>query len=130
MFRYDQIKVSYRCYMKKQKKKISYVKGNLSNVGFENDIQWQEMTSFTLAVGYAKPMKLTPELADIVGKQEATRKDCLDQLFIYIRKNNLQDPKNKAYFIPDSKMGKVFGQNKVRIMGMGAFVSKHLSQLK
>merc|ERR1712157_91288 len=42
--------------------------------------------------GLTKPMKLSAELADIVGKKEASRAECIKQLWAYIKKNNLQDP--------------------------------------
>ncbi len=57
--------------------------------------------------GLTKPMKLSPELADVVGKKEASRAECIKQLWAYIKKHNLQDPENKQYFTPDTKMAKV-----------------------
>ena len=57
--------------------------------------------------GLTKPMKLSPELADIVGKKEASRAECIKQLWAYLKKHNLQDPENKQYFTPDKKMAKV-----------------------
>jgi len=52
-------------------------------------------------------MKLSAELADVVGKKEASRAECIKQLWAYIKINNLQDPDNKQFFIPDKKMAKV-----------------------
>merc|ERR1712193_267295 len=60
--------------------------------------------------GLTKPMKLSAELADIVGKKEASRAECIKQLWAYIKKNNLQDPENKQFFNPDKKMAKVIFQ--------------------
>ena len=57
--------------------------------------------------GLTKPMKLSADLADIVGKKEASRAECIKQLWAYIKKNNLQDPENKQFFNPDKKMAKV-----------------------
>merc|ERR1712213_123419 len=57
--------------------------------------------------GLTKPMKLSSELADIVGKKEASRAECIKQLWAYIKKNNLQDPENKQFFVPDKKMAKI-----------------------
>merc|ERR1712076_288884 len=57
--------------------------------------------------GLTKPMKLSADLADIVGKKEASRAECIKQLWAYIKKHNLQDPENKQYFTPDKKMAKV-----------------------
>jgi chromatin remodeling complex protein RSC6 len=57
--------------------------------------------------GLTKPMKLSSELADVVGKKEASRAECIKFLWVYIKKNNLQDPENKQFFKPDKKMAKV-----------------------
>ena len=35
-------------------------------------------------------MKLSADLADIVGKKEASRAECVKQLWAYLKKNNLQ----------------------------------------
>merc|ERR1711936_695330 len=77
--------------------------------------------------GLTKPMKLSAELADIVGKKEASRAECIKQLWAYLKKNNLQDPENRQFFTPDKKMAKVFGNDKIRAFGMAKFLSAHLS---
>merc|ERR1712110_1102454 len=76
--------------------------------------------------GLTKPMKLSAELADIVGKKEASRAECI-KLWAYIKKQNLQDPENKQFFNPDKKMAKVFGNDRIRAFGMAKFLSQHLS---
>ena len=75
--------------------------------------------------GLTKPMKLSAELADIVGKKEASRAECIKQLWAYLKKNNLQDPENMQYFTPDKKMAKIFGSDKVRAFGMAKYLSRH-----
>jgi chromatin remodeling complex protein RSC6 len=40
--------------------------------------------------GLTKPMKLSDDLAEVVGKKEASRAECVKQLWAYIKKNNLQ----------------------------------------
>merc|ERR1712083_661670 len=77
--------------------------------------------------GLTKPMKLSSELSDVVGKKEASRAECIKQLWAYIKKNNLQDPENKQFFVPDKKMAKVFGNDRIRAFGMAKFLSAHLS---
>ena len=74
-----------------------------------------------------KKMKLSSDLADVVGKKEASRAECIKQLWAYIKKNNLQDPENKQFFVPDKKMAKVFGNDRIRAFGMAKFLSAHLS---
>merc|ERR1712020_495148 len=77
--------------------------------------------------GLTKPMKLSEDLAAIVGKKEASRAECIKELWAYLKKNNLQDPDNKQYFTPDKKMAKVFGTDRIRAFGMAKFLSEHLS---
>ena len=51
----------------------------------------------------------------------------MKQLWAYLKKNNLQDPENKQFFIPDKKMAKVFGTERMRAFAMSKFLSAHLS---
>merc|ERR1712088_678154 len=79
--------------------------------------------------GLTKPLKLSAALADIVGKKEASRAECIKQLWAYLKKHNLQDPENKQYFTPDKKMAKVFGTEKIRGFGMAKFLGDHLTPI-
>merc|ERR1712117_290037 len=67
------------------------------------------------------PKKLSPELADIVGKTVASRAELMKLVWNYIKEKQLQDPDNKQYFTPDKKMAKVFGANKMKGFGMAKF---------
>jgi chromatin remodeling complex protein RSC6 len=79
--------------------------------------------------GLTKPLKLSADLAAVVGKNEASRAECIKQLWAYIKKHNLQDPANKQYFTPDKKMAKVFGDDRIRAFSMAKFLSAHLSPI-
>ena len=57
--------------------------------------------------GLTAPMKVSPDLAAIIGKTEASRAECVKHLWAYLKANNLQDPENKQFFFPDKKMAKV-----------------------
>ena len=48
------------------------------------------------------------ELADTVGKQEATRGEVIKQLWAYIKEHKLQDHENKQLFTPDKVMEPVY----------------------
>ena len=52
-------------------------------------------------------MKLSPSLAAIVGKKQASSSNCIKILWAYVKENNLQDPNNNQFFYPDEKMAKV-----------------------
>merc|ERR1712212_774969 len=79
--------------------------------------------------GITKPMKLSSDLAAVVGQKQASRAECIKQLWAYLKKNNLQDPDNKQFFTPDKKMAKIFGTEKIRGFGMAKFLTSHLSEL-
>ena len=75
-------------------------------------------------------MKISADLSEIVGKNEASRDECIKQLWAYIKKNNLQDPKNEQFFIPDKKMAEIFGTtDKIHAYVMGKFLCAHLSEV-
>merc|ERR1712241_23695 len=81
-------------------------------------IRKKKLVKMPKGAGLTKPMKLSADLAAIVGKDEASRAECVKQLWAYLKKNNLQDPENKQYFTPDKKMAKVFGTDRIRAFGM------------
>merc|ERR1712012_1063253 len=93
------------------------------------EIHSKELT-MAKKTGFTKPMKLSADLAAIVGKKEASRAEVIKQLWAYLKKNNLQDPENKQYFTPDKKMAKIFGTDKIRGFGMAKFLASHLTELK
>jgi len=78
--------------------------------------------------GLSKPMNLSPELQDVVGAGPMPRTEVTKALWVYIKKNNLQNPENKREIMADEKLKKVFnGQSKVNMFEMTKLVSKHLS---
>ena len=72
-----------------------------------------------------RPLKLSAELADIVGKEVANRKEIIGKLNVYVKANNLLDPKNSQFFIPDKKMAEIFGPNSVKLLNMRYYISDH-----
>lgn len=75
-----------------------------------------------------KPMNVSDELAEVVGKGPMPRSEVVKALWVYIKKNNLQDPKNKRNIMADANLKKVFGgKDVVNMFEMTKLVSKHLS---
>ena len=74
------------------------------------------------------PMRISPELAVVVGKGPMPRSEVVKALWVYIKKLDLQDPKNKRNIVADEALKKVFGGKAVVSMfEMTKLVSKHLS---
>ncbi len=73
-------------------------------------------------------MTISAELAEVVGKGPMPRSEVVKALWVYIKKHNLQDPKNKRNINADDKLKKVFGgKGTVSMFEMTKLVSKHLS---
>ncbi|HEY4525796.1 MAG TPA: SWIB/MDM2 domain-containing protein [Candidatus Paceibacterota bacterium] len=77
---------------------------------------------------FMKPMNVSPELAAVIGKGPMPRSEVVKKLWVYIKKNNLQDAQNKRNINADGDLKKVFGgKATVNMFEMTKLVSKHLS---
>lgn len=77
---------------------------------------------------FMRPMNISPELAAVVGKGPMPRSEVVKALWAYIKKHNLQDPKNKRNINADENLKKVFGgKTTVSMFEMTKLVSNHLS---
>jgi len=81
----------------------------------------------------AKPVALSAALAEIVGTNRLPRGQVSKQIWVYIKANNLQDPKDKRRILLDDKMKAVFGENKkfVTMFNMNrALTDKHMFRIE
>jgi len=77
---------------------------------------------------FMKPLKLTADLEAVVGKGPMPRSEVVKKLWAYIKKNGLQDQKNKRNINADANLKAVFGgKGVVNMFEMTKLVSKHLS---
>ena len=77
---------------------------------------------------FMKPLTVSADLAAVVGKGPMARSEVVKALWVYIKKNKLQDEKAKRNIIADANLKKVFGGKAVVDMfEMTKLVSKHLS---
>ena len=73
-------------------------------------------------------MQVSDELAAVVGKGPMPRSEVVKALWVYIKKHDLQDEKNKRNINADEALKKVFGgKGTVSMFEMTKLVSKHLS---
>lgn len=74
-----------------------------------------------------KPMQLSADLEAVVGKGPMPRSEVVKQLWAYIKKHDLQNPKNKRNIMADDKLKKIFGgKGEVSMFEMTKLVSGHL----
>ncbi len=77
---------------------------------------------------FMKPMNVSEDLAKVVGKGPMPRSEVVKALWVYIKKNNLQDPAKKRNIVADANLKVVFGgKSVVDMFEMTKLVSKHLS---
>ena len=76
---------------------------------------------------FMKPLQPDALLAAIVGGSPLPRTEVVKKLWVYIKKNNLQDPKNKRNINADDKLKLVFGgKQQVNMFEMTKLISVHL----
>jgi chromatin remodeling complex protein RSC6 len=75
---------------------------------------------------FMKPLTPSTALAEIVGAKPLPRTEVVKKLWAYIRKNNLQDAKNRRNINADAKLKTIFGKATVSMFEMTKIVSKHL----
>lgn len=77
--------------------------------------------------GFMKPLTPSKLLGAVVGSKPLPRTQVVKKLWVYIKKNKLQDPKNKRMINADAKLSAIFGgKKKVDMFQMTKLVSKHL----
>jgi upstream activation factor subunit UAF30 len=78
--------------------------------------------------GLAKPMNLSAELEEVVGKGPMPRTEVTKKIWEYIKKNDLQDPANRRNINADDKLKPIFGgKAQVSMFEMTKLVSTHLT---
>ncbi len=76
---------------------------------------------------FMKPMTPSSMLAEVVGAKAIPRTEVTKKLWAYIKRNKLQDAKNRRMINADDALKAVFGgRGKVTMFEMTKLVSKHL----
>ena len=76
---------------------------------------------------FMKPLTPSKALSEVVGSKPLPRTEVVKKLWAYIKKNNLQNPKNKRNIKADAKLKPIFKKSEVSMFEMTKLVSKHLS---
>jgi len=78
---------------------------------------------------FMKPVTPDEALAAVVGSKPLPRTELTKKLWAYIKKNNLQDPKEKTKINADDKLKKIFdGKKSVSMFEMTKLVSGHVTK--
>ena len=76
---------------------------------------------------FMKPVQPSASLAEVVGSKPIPRTEVTKKLWAYIKKNGLQDKKNRRMINADDNLKVVFGgKASVNMFDMTKLVGKHL----
>jgi upstream activation factor subunit UAF30 len=79
------------------------------------------------SAAFMKPVTPSAALAEVVGSKPIPRTEVTKKLWVYIKKNGLQDAKNKRMINADAKLKAVFGgKSSANMFEMTKLVGKHL----
>jgi upstream activation factor subunit UAF30 len=80
---------------------------------------------------FMKPMQPDTQLSAVVGDRPMPRTEVTKKIWDYIKKNNLQDSKNKRMINADEKLKSVFnGKRQVSMFEMTKLVNGHLKETR
>jgi upstream activation factor subunit UAF30 len=76
---------------------------------------------------FMRPVSPDATLAEVVGTKPLPRTEVTKKLWVYIKKNGLQDKKNRRMINADATLKAVFGgKSSVNMFEMTKLVGKHL----
>ena len=79
------------------------------------------------SAAFMKPMTPSAALGEVVGTKPLPRTEVTKKLWAYIKKNKLQDQKNKRMINADDALKAVFGgKTQVSMFEMTSLVNKHI----
>ena len=87
----------------------------------------KKKTARTPNAAFMKPVTPSAALADVVGSKPIPRTEVTKKLWAYIKKNGLQDKKDKRMINADDNLKVIFKKGTVNMFEMTKLVSKHLS---
>ena len=65
-------------------------------------------------------------LAEVIGNKPMARTEIVKKIWDYIKKNNLQDKKNRRMINADGKLRPLFGKDQISMFDLAKIISKHV----
>ena len=75
---------------------------------------------------FMKALTPSPALAAVVGSAPLPRTEVVSKLWVYIKKNKLQDAVNRRMVNADAKLKEIFGKAQVSMFEMAGLIGKHV----
>jgi chromatin remodeling complex protein RSC6 len=75
---------------------------------------------------FMAPLNASPALAEVIGSKPLPRTEIVKKIWEYIRKNKLQDSKNRRMINADTKLKPLFGKDQISMFELAKVVNKHV----
>ena len=75
---------------------------------------------------FIAPLTPSSQLAEVIGNKGMPRTEIVKKIWDYIKKNNLQDKKNRRMINADAKLKPIFGKDQISMFELAKVVNKHV----
>jgi len=75
---------------------------------------------------FMAPLTPSSTLGEVVGSKPLPRTEVVRKIWDYIKKNNLQDKKNRRMINADAKLRPIFGKDQISMFELAKVTNKHL----
>ena len=75
---------------------------------------------------FMAPLTPSATLAEVIGSKPVPRTEVVKKIWDYIKKNNLQDKKNRRNINADGKLRPLFGKDQISMFDLAKIVNKHV----
>ena len=75
---------------------------------------------------FMAPLTPSATLAEVVGSKPLPRTEVVKKIWEYIKKNKLQDAKNRRNINADGKLKPIFGKDQISMFELAKVVNKHV----
>jgi upstream activation factor subunit UAF30 len=78
---------------------------------------------------FMAPLNVSSDMAEVVGSKPLPRTEIIRKIWDYIKKNGLQDKKNRRMINADAKLKTVFGgKNQISMFELAKVVNNHVKK--
>ena len=77
---------------------------------------------------FMAPLTPSDKLAEVIGSKPAPRTEIVKKMWDYIKKNNLQDSKNRRMINADAKLKAIFGKDQVSMFDLAKIVNDNIKK--
>ena len=107
--------------------KKQYFRGSMQFVWPEMDGKRAPAVKRVPNAAFMKALTVSPELAVVLGRTSMPHTEIVSKLWVYIKKNKLQDAVNKRMINCDAKLKEIFGKSQVSMFEMAGLIGKHVT---